>query len=541
MKPGSSHRRRIIQSQSITAISGVDGRVAVASVRWHHSFLLATYYGTRLLSLLSASAEPPSQFHHAIPRFLLKFFAKRPEGSNPHVVQYSIADGRIIEPSVSRIFGQHDLYIDHTNENVYAVEQKLSKLEGSACVIIRRIHSQLDRGCYHVDLTPTELDTLKRFLFIMFFRTHTSSFCYNSPHDPEIANILPWLENLRQRKRLPSIRDTWLYLLYFYLDAPIASIKKCSEAIYDFLGGVDNVVRNLQKLITQNGPLLETFEVIAYHLQTEMYCPSIWIADRNYEFVLGHNSFGLFDGPDVGTLTVHRLYVLSPRVAIVFRNKRYAEGSPDQCLARPDCPLLRVQSYLPITSSRHTDIRLKFKQLSRVETQAVNNLVLRSVQADGTLTFASFQSTARTIRRFCDAPENIDQAAKFPLWLRMPELGLTTATSSQIQIQQQEPSPKSATTSKLRYTGCASSAAPITFQDKSRPVIIDLTADDSEDEVAEVHANRSAWTSTRSPSDRSEPSVWLREMGVPDVTQYRFAGTPPLRPPCPAPTTPPPL
>ncbi|KAG1797977.1 uncharacterized protein BJ212DRAFT_267950 [Suillus subaureus] len=67
-------------------------------------------------------------------------------------------------------------------------------------------------------------------------------------------------------------------------------------------------------------PGLENFPAYTYHTHANNYFFSIWEAAEGEEFIITDNAFGLWEGSGRGCPDLHRIFVVSPRIALVLRN-----------------------------------------------------------------------------------------------------------------------------------------------------------------------------------------------------------------------------
>lgn len=139
-----------------------------------------------------ASAQEKSQYHHFIPRFILRNYShpgepptgpraskkrgKRrngPRSTEPMLYGINLAgeESEITETSVARTFGMMDMYRDlGVSTKQHQVEEQLSVLESRAGEIISTIRKAFEAGKADVWITRTQRDTLRKFLFIMKYR-----------------------------------------------------------------------------------------------------------------------------------------------------------------------------------------------------------------------------------------------------------------------------------------------------------------------------------------------------------------------------------
>jgi hypothetical protein len=126
--------------------------------------------------------------------------------------------------------------------------------------------------------------------------------------------------------------EMWLHVLRY---TPHHKILLDAEQIMNKHGGL---LQYHQKLLSGGlDPNDIHHHAVAYDTQGNEAYLGIWEAADGEEFVLGHNSFGLWEGLFEGRPSIHRLFVVSPRVMIVLRNiclrpDHFPDGLPAQLL-----------------------------------------------------------------------------------------------------------------------------------------------------------------------------------------------------------------
>lgn len=280
------------------------------------------------VATMSSTPAPKDQYHHVIPRFILR-------------------DVRNVQDAME-------------------LEKKLSILESRAGAVIANIHKTIGTG-QSVNLLRSEVGTLRKFLFIMHYRNNGISQSYFDPNHPENAPARKWIEAYRQKFQLESSVDVWLHVLRYYLDTPHETILQ---------NHVELMKRDSLEslLLTMEIDPSSKYEAGAYGSQALMYYMSIWEAADDEEFLLGHNGFGLWEGISMGTSGLHRLFITSPRIAIVLR-LNIAALSTVSCdsdlLAIPASraevqyrgrSVLSIRNWTHRTRSRSTEFRLPLRR-----------------------------------------------------------------------------------------------------------------------------------------------------------------------------------
>ncbi|KAK0448665.1 hypothetical protein EV421DRAFT_2052199 [Armillaria borealis] len=428
----------------------------------------------RRAKLAIASAVTPSpaqrdQFHHSIPRFILRRFQTGPRKSKAerrkeyrqthvdpdHVFYYDLASGSLDVRSIGTIYGLKNLYRDASNpSNVNELEEKLSVLERDAAVIIEGLHSSLAGG--KAILKRHDLQRLRKFLFIMHYRNCGRTY-FNPDALTEGPQIRLWLERYKAKHQCQTHTDVWLHVLHYYLDTPHSQILNDAQAMYDRYGW--EKIRN--PAMTHLDPALEHYEAIPYHIQAEEYSFCIWEANVASEFILTSRGFGLWEGVSgTGRTQVHRLFVVSPRIVVILRlNGPVYEG-----------PLPVNSSLLKIFQEKHTvklvngessfnfpegtdavessitwnlfrlpDDAFTFSitRLSLSETDAVNAVLLANVSYDGAITFLGKERMLRTIRTYDHDPVNKNERHKYTSLMR--QLSVTPTAIAQTSSSSYDP------------------------------------------------------------------------------------------------------
>ncbi len=77
---------------------------------------------------------------------------------------------------------------------------------------------------------------------------------------------------------------------------------------------------HLQMLTDTVDPNMEHYPALAYQGQVDMSFLCIWEAHDRSEFILSNSSFGLWEGVAPSGDHIHRVFVVSPRIAVVLRS-----------------------------------------------------------------------------------------------------------------------------------------------------------------------------------------------------------------------------
>ncbi|KAK0492636.1 hypothetical protein EDD18DRAFT_449314 [Armillaria luteobubalina] len=401
-------------------------------------------------SVRESSSKPPlhkqDQFHHAIPRFILRGFQvgrrmtaserdreyKRTGVYPEYVLYYDLASGCLDVRSTGNIYGHKNLYRDASNlSNANEIEDKLGNLERQASNVIKTLHSKLASG--KITLKRRDVERVRKFLFVMHYRNMGKSY-FDPDHPHGGSTIRQWLECYKTKHSCQTHTDVWLHVLRYYLDTPHSEILGHARAIYNE-HGMGKV--HLQ-MMTNLDPDMEHSEALAYDMQASACHLGIWEAHSTSEFILSNNAFGLFEGLSVTGDQVHRIFVISPQIAVILRSNlmfMYKEMGP------VNSELLKIPQHLPepkyvnedqipsVTdlSSAMDVVRLRSPEdsitftvtkLSLAQTDALNAVILKNADHDGAITFLRKERMLRTVRAFCHDPMNKYDRPKFTSLIR---------------------------------------------------------------------------------------------------------------------------
>ncbi|KAJ3937154.1 MAG: hypothetical protein NXY57DRAFT_775785 [Lentinula lateritia] len=411
------------------------------------------------------SPAPKAPYHHAIPRFILRRFAHGPKkskaqrnkefrqtGVDPNYIWfYDIATGALTSQSVGSIYGVPDLYADSRAVNPQELEKKFSFLERDAAKIIETIHTAevANSSSRQVTMKREDLETLRKFLFLQHYRAARMSISYFDEGHPENAPVRDWIVKYKDTHHLNSSNDLWLHVLRYYLDTPAYLIQKHALDMYDKYGGFIEVHLMMQHRVDPN---MEHYPALAYQNQAGMYFLCIWEAADGDEFILSNDGFGLWEGSINGAPCAHRLFVISPRTAIVLRSNflrpglastdslivhsDFADINPPVPISNPldlsDLELKTRSDSLMASRTREDVFRLPVFKLSHKHTQAMNSVVFTNAHKDGSITFLSRECMSRTLQAHCTNFEYRQDECRYRSFLNV--LGtLASVQSPQLQ------------------------------------------------------------------------------------------------------------
>ena len=182
----------------------------------------------------------PPQYHHFIPRFLLRNFAvfknpgnvrprtgrgkKKPAPAPSRLNTLDFAAGALIQEDVARTFGFVDMYrdINASASDPYDLEKRLSRLENDAARIIADIKRAHDSGRENVHLKRSDKDLLRRFLFIMHYRNTTLAGRYEKSTEEYDLDDREMMLSYMQKHAFRTPRDVWLSNIRAFLEIDLS-------------------------------------------------------------------------------------------------------------------------------------------------------------------------------------------------------------------------------------------------------------------------------------------------------------------------------
>ena len=246
-----------------------------------------------------------NQYHHYIPRFVLRNFALddhvKHARERQDIYHYSLTNGHLRIARVDTTYGVSNMYSDIRNvSDINYVEKELGKLEQIASDVVKQL---LNPSKSEFTITATELDALKKFLFIMSFRHPRRQQQY-------VEGRFDIATKARQEKfmkthNLSTFADAWLENIKIILGSDLLPSKE------------DNILE------PSRWKSLEQTDFWFHNIGT-FVC--IWEAPEPYEFIVTDNSFGIWEGncgPGMWSQAYHHFYPVSPRRIIVLSKVTY--------------------------------------------------------------------------------------------------------------------------------------------------------------------------------------------------------------------------
>jgi hypothetical protein len=282
------------------------------------------------------------QYHHYIPRFLLRRFSspapipvehdkqrnrKQREDHVVTAVSLDQDDPQFITSPVGRIFGQFDMYKDDSKfspKDQKRIERKLSHIEGKASGIIAKVADAHKAGYGEVTLSRLDKDLLRKFIFVMKYRSPIffKRFNHQKAEDYRSDDRIAFLEYMQERDFQRPL-DVWFDNLLKIIDKEMDPAGKWTEDLWSEIYPGD--------------------AIWLYANIRSMWLSFATPSDTDEEFILTDNAFGIHEGPvdcSVDCLTgkqtrtayteFHVISVISPRLVMILRHNLLPEPLEDQ-------------------------------------------------------------------------------------------------------------------------------------------------------------------------------------------------------------------
>jgi len=338
---------------------------------------------------------------------------------------------------ISRVYGVQNLYRDCRNtENMNVVEEKLAELERKAADVINELHKALPTNRFSVTRRP--LEDLRKFLFIMYYRLSVIKDTYFDENHPENTWTKLWIEKYKETRGFQSSAETWVHMLGYFLDNSHSQLMEHGGIVLKY---VSDDIRKFRT--NQVPPDIEHFPAFAYLSNCGKYFACIWQAAVGEEFVLTNTGFGLWEGLMMNEPSIHRIYVISPRIVIVLRSNELPHAIQLQVSIssslmgieqdRPEVKYHATEHWMgggvDQRGSKQADedvFTFNVKKLTAFETMEVNAVLLENVPEDGSITFASKACMLRTARTFCTLPQHFKWKPMISKLVKTLEKGTTS-------------------------------------------------------------------------------------------------------------------
>ncbi|KAF9951940.1 hypothetical protein BGZ72_006643 [Mortierella alpina] len=346
------------------------------------------------------------QFHHYIPRFILKSFC---DSTLPqlgarmgHIIRvYGVRDETLTLTDVSRAYGIINMYRDLGLDDYMHFEKLLAKLESSSAVFVNAVRS----GSKDLPLKRGELTNFKKFLAIMMYRHENRRRQYEEDMFDPLTRVS--VQRHMSQNKIGTIQEVWLENLKGILQTSVDDIVKDTFAFY-------NEPNRLRSLLAYKGRIHST-ELLDFGEMIGNYV-CIWKAQEGSEFILTDNCFGCFEGHN--GVNFHNFFVISPEYAVVLVNRLYMWGGmeklplrtswfSEELHANPDCDYVKKDVKSPEDFSQNDVFKYRRIVVPKDKVWLVNSIFL-----DARHKHITYRSTAGMIKTL--AYYNKHKHALFP-------------------------------------------------------------------------------------------------------------------------------
>ncbi|KAL9607916.1 MAG: hypothetical protein Q9167_007219 [Letrouitia subvulpina] len=411
------------------------------------------------------SDNTKSQYHHFVPRFILRNFVhpfkpqsdapkdaskrsrrKKKDGYYPgepmlHTINLAGNTAEVVEAPVSKTLGMTDMYRDFAAAtNQHELEEKLSKLECRVGEIIGNIRKAFEAGKKDIWITRPERDVLRKFLFIMKYRglLFHKRFFHESREGYSCDDKERLMKYMRE-KGFKRPLDVWFDNIKAMLEMKMDPERKWMDWLL-------------------NHAYPDDANWFIAHSQM-MYLALCTPSGKNDEFLLTENAYGIFEGPvsmpfnadtnqlEPGPYTeFHCFSVISPKLIMVLRSFILPdpEEDADEEIRTWRCKMfelnaaqhtdpLNVNSILrdlPITKARNSYTKLvngrpvsvdkedgspripksydkfcfRFFPLSMQHTDMINSIMLEQSAEISKIIFKTPQAARKTLETYLQMP-----------------------------------------------------------------------------------------------------------------------------------------
>jgi hypothetical protein len=271
-----------------------------------------------------------SQYHHFIPRFVLRNFKsdiQPPSGSASYrttkgnqkssrdymINIFDLKSSDIKQRPISQELGLVDMYREPGFEDEHHLERKLSVLKSNAGQVIAKALRTFEDCDAQLALTRSERDVLRKFLFLMKYRNMSFYERYNHQDiESYEEDDKERMRNYMETKNFKTPKAVWFANIFAFLDLQMDAEKRWMAKIKD-LAYPDNA------------------DMFVLHVQCSFmaFCKPTF----EEEFLLPEIAFGVSEGPcngyldpQTGTMAVsnyieyHHIAPISPTLTIVLRS-----------------------------------------------------------------------------------------------------------------------------------------------------------------------------------------------------------------------------
>ena len=345
---------------------------------------------------------------------------------DPYLKIYDLESGVLDFGKVGRSYGIPDMYKDMDHERAYHVEEALSRLESDAARIYHRIKKDHESGKHKFSITRKDRNVLRKFLFVMRYRSHKFRSKYTGTIDTYEYNDRDALIEFLKERSITDLRQVWLLNLEVIVRTEIDADREWLRIIGREMFPADA-------------------NMYVFHM-SESYMAFCEPQSPEDEFILTDNGFGIFEGPvvydtdnlkstgadgsppqlkDPAFTEFHKLAPLSPRLILVLRSnflrdspiweKRKKVFSEWKAWPKADSllqdlpikpPEVRYWLLPKKTKAVHTledEFSFEIYKVKTEQVYMINALMLQ--EAVGSITWASDESLVRSLRAFLENPK----------------------------------------------------------------------------------------------------------------------------------------
>lgn len=272
----------------------------------------------------SSQARPAesSQYHHFVPRFLLRNFAvfknpgkvvqktsKKTKNRPPRPQRLNVLNlksGAFEQKDVGDTFGIVDMYRDFekAGPDQQKLERELSVLESAAAEIVARITKMYEAGEKEIQLLRKDKDILRRFLFIMMYRNSTFGQRFAKSKEDYDSNDRENMLVYMNQKGFKTPRDVWFANIRAFLDVKLD----------------EDWTNAMEELSKRAYPMDARWFFMHIQVFFIAFCTPKRTDD---EFLLTQNVYGVYEGPTTSSgpwTDYHRFAPVSSKIMIVLRS-----------------------------------------------------------------------------------------------------------------------------------------------------------------------------------------------------------------------------
>ncbi|PUU82244.1 hypothetical protein B9Z19DRAFT_1075273 [Tuber borchii] len=372
--------------------------------------------------------EPEPQVETEVIKGTGKLKPRRPRfdpAKDPYIRFYDLESGVLDFAKVGRSYGIPDMYKDVDHERVNHVEELLSKLESSAAIIYHKIKTVHESGNSNFSITRKERNILRKFLFVMRYRSHKFWSKYTRTIDTYESSDRSRLIEFMKERSITDPRQVWLLNLEVIVRTEIDVDREWLQTIGREMFGDDAGMYLLH--------------------MSESYMAFCEPQSSEDEFILTDNGFGIFEGPvvydtpnlkstgadgspprlgDPRYTEFHKLAPLSPRLILVLRSNflrdepiwkrkreisRQFDAQPGAVSLLQDLPIKPPKKHYWLPGKSKPVYTLEdefFFEIYKVKTEqihVINGLMLQ--ESVRSITWVSDESLVRSLQAFLRNPD----------------------------------------------------------------------------------------------------------------------------------------